>query len=91
MPLSVPSDIEIANSVKPRPIVDVAADLGLTPDDIELYGRYKAKISLGAIDLDQYFAMQAAFDPHEVWEKVAWAEDTARRARAGNGMAEVTS
>ena len=46
MPLSVPSDIEIANSVKPRPIVDVAADLGLAPDDIEMYGRYKAKLPL---------------------------------------------
>jgi formate--tetrahydrofolate ligase len=46
VPLSVPSDIEIANSVKPRPIVDVARDLGLTPDDIELYGRFKAKLPL---------------------------------------------
>jgi formate--tetrahydrofolate ligase len=44
----VPTDIEIANSVKPRPIVDVARDLGLTADDIELYGRYKAKLPLEA-------------------------------------------
>jgi formate--tetrahydrofolate ligase len=46
--LSVPSDIEIANSVKPRPIVDVATDLGLTADDIELYGKHKAKLPLEA-------------------------------------------
>jgi formate--tetrahydrofolate ligase len=46
VPLTVPSDIEIANSVKPRPIVDVARDLGLAPDDIELYGKYKAKLPL---------------------------------------------
>jgi formate--tetrahydrofolate ligase len=46
VPLTVPSDIEIANSVKPRPIVDVASDLGLTAGDIELYGRYKAKLPL---------------------------------------------
>jgi formate--tetrahydrofolate ligase len=46
VPLSVPSDIEIATSVKPRPIVDVAKDLGLTADDIELYGRYKAKLPI---------------------------------------------
>ena len=46
MPLSVPSDIEIANSVKPRPIVDVAGDLGLTVDDLELYGKYKAKLPI---------------------------------------------
>ena len=42
----VPSDIEIAQSVKPRPIIDVAADLGLSADDIDLYGKYKAKIPL---------------------------------------------
>ena len=46
MPLTVPSDIEIANSVTPRPIADVAADLGLTPDDLEPYGKYKAKLPL---------------------------------------------
>ena len=48
MPFSVPSDIEIAGSVKPRPIVDVAKDLGLTPDDLELYGKHKAKLPLDA-------------------------------------------
>jgi len=41
----MPTDLEIAHSVTPRPIVDVAADLGLTPDDLEPYGRDKAKIS----------------------------------------------
>jgi formate--tetrahydrofolate ligase len=44
--MSVPSDIEIAQQAKLRPIVDVAADLGLTPDDLDLYGKYKAKIPL---------------------------------------------
>jgi formate--tetrahydrofolate ligase len=44
--LNLPTDIEIANSVKPRPIVDVAKDLGLGADDLELYGRYKAKLPL---------------------------------------------
>jgi formate--tetrahydrofolate ligase len=43
---TVPSDIEIAQNAKMRPIVDVAADLGLTPDDLDLYGKYKAKIAL---------------------------------------------
>jgi formate--tetrahydrofolate ligase len=46
VPLSVPSDIEIATSVKPRPIVDVARDIGLAPDDIEQYGKFKAKLPL---------------------------------------------
>jgi len=43
---NVPSDIEIAQSATLRPIVDVAADLGLAPDEIDMYGRYKAKIPL---------------------------------------------
>ena len=47
--MSFPSDLEIARSVAPRPIVDVAHDLGLTDDEIEPYGRTKAKVTLGAI------------------------------------------
>ncbi|MCK6445678.1 MAG: formate--tetrahydrofolate ligase [Planctomycetes bacterium] len=42
----VPSDIEIAQRAKPRPIVDVAKDIGLSADDIDLYGKYKAKLPL---------------------------------------------
>ena len=42
----VPSDIEIAQSVKMRPIEDVAAELGLDRDELDLYGKYKAKIPL---------------------------------------------
>ncbi len=42
----IPSDIEIAQSVRMRPIEDVAADIGLERDDLELYGRYKAKLPL---------------------------------------------
>jgi formate--tetrahydrofolate ligase len=44
--VTFPTDIEIAQSAKPRPITDVAADLGLGADDLDLYGKYKAKISL---------------------------------------------
>jgi formate--tetrahydrofolate ligase len=44
--VQVPSDIEIAQRATLRPIVDVAADLGLTPDDLDLYGKYKAKINV---------------------------------------------
>ena len=46
----MPTDLEIAHSVTPRPIVEVAADLELSSDDLELYGRDKAKISLPALD-----------------------------------------
>ncbi len=45
----MPTDLQIAHSVTPRPILDVAADLGLSPDDLELYGRDKAKVSAPAL------------------------------------------
>ena len=38
------SDIEIAQAAQMQPITQVAAKLGLTEDDISLYGKYKAKI-----------------------------------------------
>jgi formate--tetrahydrofolate ligase len=38
-------------TAKPRPIVEIAARLGLSPDDIEPYGRIKAKLPLARIDL----------------------------------------
>ncbi|MGI6038254.1 MAG: formate--tetrahydrofolate ligase [Limnochordia bacterium] len=40
------SDIEIAQRARLRPIRDVAAVVGLTEDDLEYYGRYKAKVGL---------------------------------------------
>ena len=43
------SDIEIAQQAKLRPIVDVARELDLTEDDLELYGRYKAKVNATSI------------------------------------------
>ncbi|HEX5178357.1 MAG TPA: formate--tetrahydrofolate ligase [Gemmatimonadaceae bacterium] len=46
MSTTVPSDIEIAQRARMRPITDVAADLGLAPDELDLYGKYKAKIAL---------------------------------------------
>jgi formate--tetrahydrofolate ligase len=45
----VPSDIAIAQAAKLRPIMEVAAEAGLGPDEILPYGRYKAKISAEAI------------------------------------------
>ena len=47
--MSFPSDLEIARSVKPRPIVDVARELGIADDELELYGPSKAKITLAAV------------------------------------------
>ena len=46
---TVPSDIAIAQAAKLRPIADVAAEVGLGPDEILMYGRTKAKIAPDAI------------------------------------------
>jgi len=46
----VPSDIEIAQAAELRPIVKIAATLGLGEDDLDLYGKYKAKIHLDVLD-----------------------------------------
>ena len=46
----MPSSLEIAQSAALRPIVDVASELGIEPDELELYGRTKAKVSLSVLD-----------------------------------------
>lgn len=42
----IPSDIEIAQQAKMKPVAEIAAQLGIQEDEIELYGKYKAKVSL---------------------------------------------
>lgn len=42
----VPSDLEIAQKAKLKPIREVADQLGIREDELELYGNYKAKVSL---------------------------------------------
>ena len=39
------TDIEIAQSANMKPICDIAEDLGISADELELYGKYKAKLS----------------------------------------------
>lgn len=46
---NVPSDIEIAQQAKMLPISDVAKSIGIEDDELELYGKYKAKVSFDAI------------------------------------------
>ncbi|MBE7560819.1 formate--tetrahydrofolate ligase [bacterium] len=41
----MPSDIEIAQTARMLPITDIGAKLGIEPDELELYGKYKAKIT----------------------------------------------
>jgi formyltetrahydrofolate synthetase len=46
----VPSDIEIAQAGKLKPILQVAEELGIRPDELELYGPYKAKVKLEVLE-----------------------------------------
>ena len=43
------SDIEIAQSVTLKPISEIVEKVGISFDDIELYGKYKAKLSFDKI------------------------------------------
>jgi formyltetrahydrofolate synthetase len=47
---SVPSDIEIAQAATPLPISQIAAEAGILPDELELYGKTKAKVHLSIRD-----------------------------------------
>ncbi|KAN0038279.1 hypothetical protein ACTA71_000451 [Dictyostelium dimigraforme] len=46
----VPSDIDIASSVQPLPIKSIAKNIGLLEEEIDFYGKYKAKVSLEVIE-----------------------------------------
>ncbi|KAM1107323.1 hypothetical protein ACFX10_004146 [Malus domestica] len=48
--LPVPADIDIANSIEPLHISEIAKELNLNPDHYDLYGKYKAKVLLSVID-----------------------------------------
>ena len=45
----VPADIEIAQEALLKPITQIAEELGLLPEEIEMYGTYKAKVRLGVL------------------------------------------
>ncbi len=44
------SDLEIAQAAKLRPILEIAEELGLEEDDLDLYGKYKAKVHLDVLE-----------------------------------------
>src|SRR5881296_3560967 len=46
----MPSSLEIAQSAALRPIDELATELGLLPEEVDLYGRFKAKIDLSVLD-----------------------------------------
>jgi methylenetetrahydrofolate dehydrogenase (NADP+)/methenyltetrahydrofolate cyclohydrolase/formyltetrahydrofolate synthetase len=45
----VPSDIEIAQAAKLRPIRDIMKEIGLTEDDVDYFGKFKAKVHLDVL------------------------------------------
>lgn len=47
---NVPSDIEIAKSQTPKAIDILAAEIGIPANDLEMYGKYKAKVKLEILD-----------------------------------------
>ena len=47
------TDIEIAQNSQLSPITEIAAKIGIEPDDLELYGKYKAKLSFDKIQAAQ--------------------------------------
>jgi len=46
----MPSSLEIAQAATLRPIAELAAEIGLEDDEVELYGRYKAKVDLSVLE-----------------------------------------
>lgn len=50
----VPSDIDIAMAQTPKPIVELAEELGILSSELESYGQYKAKVDLSIIDRLKY-------------------------------------
>jgi len=47
---TIPSDLAIAQAARLKPITEIARDLGIEEKELELYGRYKAKVGLEVLD-----------------------------------------
>jgi formyltetrahydrofolate synthetase len=50
MKTEMPSSLEIAQAATLRPILEIAEEAGLEPDEVETYGRYKAKVDLSVLE-----------------------------------------
>lgn len=69
------SDIEIAVAQTPKPITLLAAEIGIRPDELESYGKYKAKVELSILErlksrkdgkyivISGYMLLPHSFDP----------------------------
>ena len=62
------SDIEIANSVELEKISQIAAKLGLKEDDLEMYGKYKAKIMVKPNPKSDNLVLVTAINPTPLGE-----------------------
>ncbi len=49
----MPTDLDIARKAQLKHIADVAAQLGISREDLQLYGKYKAKLPLELIDAEK--------------------------------------
>ncbi len=70
---SMKSDLEIAQEAKLLPVLEIAKALGLTEDDLDMYGKYKAKIHLDVMDRlsgkpDAKYIMVTAITPTPLGE-----------------------
>ena len=62
------TDIEIANSITPKPIVEIAKKLGVNEDDLELFGKYKAKVSNFNLNPKSKLVLVTAINPTSAGE-----------------------
>ena len=49
-PVSIPSDLEIAQAARLLPVADIARSMGIAEEEVELHGRHVAKIGLAAVE-----------------------------------------
>lgn len=83
------SDIEIAQNAKMKPITEIAASVGISSEEIEPYGHYKAKISDSVLDrlkdkLDGKLVLVTAVNPTPAGEG-----KTTVSIGLGQGMAKI--
>ena len=62
------TDIEIANSITPKHITEIAKKLGVQEDDLELYGKYKAKITNANLNPTGKLVLVTAINPTSAGE-----------------------
>ena len=62
------TDIEIANSITPKHITEIAKKLGVQEDDLELYGKYKAKIANANLNPTGKLILVTAINPTSAGE-----------------------